>query len=120
MNKLDNILSGIIAVAIIAVLVGTRSKTSEVIASIGKSFSGILGVVVSPVTDNGAASAAAAATTGGTATGGLMNASASGGGSDPIGGLVQTALSGARDGGGLNIGNASDIVSSVGGILGLA
>lgn len=116
-DKVDGIFSGIIMIAILAVIVGTRSQTSNVIMSIGKSLSGILGVVVSPVTDNGSAATAAAS--------GLANASTGsagggggGGGSDIGSQIINTAFS-SLGGSDLASGLAGNIIDSIGGGSGI-
>jgi hypothetical protein len=45
--------TAIIGVAIIAVLVGSNAKTSQVIQSAGQAFSGALGAAEAPVTGSG-------------------------------------------------------------------
>lgn len=44
------IISGIIGLAIIAVIVGTQAQTSSVISASGTALSGVIGAAVSPVT----------------------------------------------------------------------
>lgn len=112
-DKIDGAFSGIIMIAILAVIVGTRSQTANVVTAIGKSLSGILGVVVSPVTDNGSAATAAAS--------GLANASTGsaggggGGGGGDIGSqIINTAFS-SLGGSDLASGLAGNIIDSIGG-----
>lgn len=47
-----SVLTAIVGVAIIAVLVSSKSQTSSVITSAGKAFSGIVGAAVNPVSAN--------------------------------------------------------------------
>jgi hypothetical protein len=47
------VLTAIIGVAIIAVLVGSNAKTSQVVQSAGQAFSGALQAAESPVTGGG-------------------------------------------------------------------
>lgn len=46
------VMTAIIGVAIIAVLVGSNARTSQVITAAGNAFSSALGVAESPVTGN--------------------------------------------------------------------
>lgn len=47
--SITEVIGGILTVAIIAVIVGTNSKTSAVIQSAGSAFANILKVAISPV-----------------------------------------------------------------------
>lgn len=49
-GEISTIAVGIIGLAIIAVLVGTNSKTAEVFGAAGSAFSGALGAAMQPVT----------------------------------------------------------------------
>jgi hypothetical protein len=66
-NSVVTVLTAIIGVAIIAVLVGSNAKTSQVIQAGAQGFAQDLGVAVSPVT-------------GGSGFGGIGGASFTGGG----------------------------------------
>lgn len=59
------ILSGIIAIAIIAVLVSQKSNTSGVFAAAGGAFSNAVSAAVSPITGNSAAPNVNAGSSGG-------------------------------------------------------
>ena len=50
MREIGTIAAGIIGLAIVAVIVGSRSQTVGVIRETGRAFTGAIGAAVSPVT----------------------------------------------------------------------
>lgn len=53
MKEIGVIAAGIIGLAIVAVIVGSRSQTVGVIREAGRAFTGAIGAAVSPVTGGG-------------------------------------------------------------------
>lgn len=49
-HSITTVMTGILGIAILAVIVGTQSKTADVISAGGTAFKGILGTALSPVT----------------------------------------------------------------------
>ncbi len=65
LTSLVTVATAIIGVAILAVLVGSNSQTTRVIAAAGDAFKGSLGVALSPVTGNNASIVSSSWTGGG-------------------------------------------------------
>lgn len=52
-NTLAAVLTGLMAVAVVAVIFSQKAQTSNVLTSFGSAFGGILGVALSPITGSG-------------------------------------------------------------------